>query len=59
MLEIDSVGNEKSLVLTELERGLYGSYAAGAMLREHTSGWDVRQAEGSSEQLGKASEAWS
>lgn len=34
MLEIDSIGNGKSWVLTELERGCYGNY----MLREHTSG---------------------
>lgn len=33
MLEIDSIENGKSWVLTELERGLYGSYAAGTYFR--------------------------
>lgn len=55
MLEIDSIGNGKSWVLTELERGCYGNY----MLWEHTSGCGVGKTEDSSEQLGKASEAWS
>lgn len=46
VLEIDSIGNGESWVLTELERSLMG-----AVLREHISGW------GSSEQSREAGRA--